>query len=35
MIKDNHGHISIKRTPDDLAEFKPRETATIAPGDDA
>ena len=35
MIKDNHGHISIIRTPDDLAEFKPRETATIAPGDDA
>ena len=35
MIKDNHGHVSIVKTPDDLAEFKPRETATIAPGDDA
>ena len=35
MIKDNHGHVSIVRTPYDLAEIKPRETATIAPGDDA
>ena len=35
MIKDNHGHVSIVRTPDDLAEFKPKETASIASGDDA
>ena len=33
MIKDNRGDVSIARTPDDLVTFKPRGTATIAPGD--